>query len=75
MINKINNLSKSAFTEVFGNVFEKANWIAEKLYEKKPFKDFEDLSKIMINIFENTNNENKLKILNSHPDLANKAKV
>ena len=75
MINKINSLSKSLFTEVFGNVFENASWIAEKLYEQKPFENFEELSKKMMDIFENTNKENKLKILNSHPDLAVKKKL
>ena len=75
MFNKIDKLSETEFTEVFGNIFENASWIAEKLYEQKPFKDFQDLSKKMIIIFESADNENKLKILNSHPDLADKAKI
>ena len=75
MLNKINKLSQTEFTEVFGNIFENASWIAEKIYKEKPFVDFRDLSKKMLNIFNSTNNENKLKILNSHPDLADKTKI
>ena len=75
MFNKIEKLSKKEFTEVFGNIFENASWIAEKLYEQKPFENFQDLSKKMISIFENIDDQNKLKILNSHPDLADKAKI
>ena len=75
MINKIHNFTKTEFIEVFGNVFENASWIAEKLYTLKPFKNFEDLSQKMLNIFENTDKEKKLKILNSHPDLADKTKI
>ena len=75
MINKINSLSKSKFVEIFANVFENASWIAEKLYDKKPFKDFQELSEKMLHIFVNTSDQNKLKILKSHPDLADKAKV
>ena len=75
MLNKINKLSQSEFVEVFGNIFENARWIAEELYKAKPFDNFQDLSKKMLNIFNNTNNENKLKILNSHPDLADKTKI
>ena len=75
MINKINNLSKSEFTEVFGNVFESAGWIAEALYEQRPFKDFQDLNQRMLSDFEAINNEKKLQILNSHPDLADKTKI
>jgi len=75
MLNKIEKLSETEFVEVFANIFERASWIAEELYERKPFENFQDLSKKMISIFENTNNQNKLKILNSHPDLADKTKI
>ena len=75
MINKINKLSETEFTQVFGNIFENASWIAKKLYNQKPFENFDDLSEKMLSIFEDISFENKLKILNSHPDLANKAKV
>ena len=75
MLNKINKLSETEFTEVFGNIFENASWIAEKLYTQKPFANLEDLSKKIISIFENANNQNKLKIFNSHPDLADKTKI
>ena len=60
MLNKINKLSQTEFTEVFGNIFENASWIAKKLYKEKPFVDFRDLSKKMLNVFNSTNNENKL---------------
>ena len=75
MFNKIDKLSETEFTEVFGNIFENASWIAEKLYQKKPFKNFQDLSEKMILIFEDIDNQNKLKILKSHPDLADKTKI
>ena len=75
MFNKIEKLSKKEFTEVFGNIFENASWIAEKLYEQRPFENFQNLSKKMMSIFENVDDQNKLKILNSHPDLADKAKI
>ncbi len=75
MFNKIDKLSEAEFNEVFGNIFEKASWIAETLYKQKPFENFEDLSQKMISIFEDTNDQNKLKILNSHPDLADKTKI
>ena len=75
MINKINKLSKSEFIKVFANIFENAIWIAEKLYNQKPFDNFEELSSKILNIFETTTREKQLKILNAHPDLANKTKI
>ena len=75
MINKINKLSKSEFIKVFANIFENTRWIAEELYNQKPFNDFEELSSKILNIFETATKEKKLKILKDHPDLANKAKI
>ena len=75
MINKINKLSKSEFIKVFANIFENARWIAEELYNQKPFDNFEELSSKMLNIFETAKKEKQLKILKDHPDLANKTKI
>ena len=75
MFNKIDKLTETEFVEVFGNIFENASWIAIKLYKQKPFYDFNNLCEKIISIFENTDNQSKLKILNSHPDLANKTKI
>ena len=75
MINKINKLAKSEFIKVFANIFENARWIAERLYNQKPFDNFEELSSKILNIFETTTREKQLKILNAHPDLANKIKI
>ena len=75
MINKINKLSKSEFIKVFANIFENASWIAEELYNQKPFDNFEELSSKILDIFETTTRDKQLKILNAHPDLANKTKI
>ena len=75
MINKINKLSQTKFIKVFVNIFENTEWIAKELYNKKPFNNFEELSSKMLDIFENSPKEKQLKVLNSHPDLANKTKI
>ena len=75
MINKINKLSKSEFIKVFANIFENARWIAEELYNQKPFDNFDALFSKILNIFETATKKKQLKILNSHPDLADKAKI
>mgnify|MGYP006085675551 CR=1 FL=1 len=75
MPKQINKLSESEFHEVFANIFENASWVAKKLYMQKPFENFDDLSKKIIAIFENADEQSKLKILKSHPDLADKTKI
>ena len=67
---KVNKLTKSDFIALFGNVFEKTEWIAEKTYNLKPFSNFQEISYKMIDIFENSKKDDHLKILNSHPELA-----
>jgi len=74
-IDKINKLSRSEFVEIFANIFEKTKWIAEKLYNQKPFDDFKDLCSKMLGIFETAGRETQLKILEAHPDLADKVTV
>ncbi len=69
-LDKVNKMSKSDFISIFGNVFEKTTWIAEKVYNLRPFKNYNELSKKFLNIFENEKKENLLKILSYHPDLA-----
>jgi len=69
-IDKVNKLNKSDFISIFGNVFEKTEWIAQKSYDSKPYKNFEELFSKMMEIFENSNKESHIKILNAHPDLA-----
>ena len=74
-IDKFNKLSKTEFISIFGNIFEKTEWIAEKCYESKPYNNLDELVSKMMEIFENIEKERHLKILNSHPDLAVEKKL
>ena len=66
----INLLKKKEFLSIFGNIFEKSDWIADEVFNLKPFKDSNDLVIKMMNIYENINNEKMIKIFNLHPQLA-----
>ena len=74
-INNINQLNKSDFLSIFGNIFEKTEWIAEKVFYLKPFKNIDDLFSKIINQYESCNKEQILLILNSHPELAVEKKL
>ena len=74
-IDKFNKLSKAEFISIFGNIFEKTEWIAERCYESKPYNNLDELVLKMMKIFENTEKEKHLEILNSHPDLAVEKKL
>ena len=74
-VDKVNKLSKSDFISIFGNVFEKTDWIAEKTYALKPFNNFQELFSKMMEIFENSKKEKHIEILNAHPHLAVEKKL
>ena len=69
-IEKVNQLSENEFIGTFGNVFEKTNWIANKAFNSKPYKDFDEFRSTIIKIYENSSKEDCLKIFNAHPELA-----
>ena len=68
-INKINELAKNDFIDIFGNVFEKTKWIADKAFDLKPYKSFNELSSIIMKIYETSSHQDCLKIFNAHPEL------
>ena len=74
-IDKFNKLSKAEFISIFGNIFEKTEWVAEKCYESKPYNNLDELVSKMMKIFENIEKERHLEILNSHPNLAVEKKL
>ena len=68
--NNLNNLNRDEFISLFGVIFEKTQWIAEKLFELKPFKDKDDLINKIIEIYESSSKNENLNILRAHPKLA-----
>ena len=74
-INEINQLTKNDFIDIFGNVFEKTYWIADKAFNMKPYENSQELLSTIIEIYENSSKEECLKIFNAHPKLAVEKKL
>ena len=74
-INKVNKLNKSDFLSIFGNVFEKTEWIAEEVFNYLPYESFEELFLKFIKIYDESEKESIIKILNSHPELVVEKKL
>tara|TARA_B100000427_G_scaffold176751_1_gene147046 strand:+ start:215 stop:709 length:495 start_codon:yes stop_codon:yes gene_type:complete len=74
-INKVNKLNKSDFISIFGNVFEKTEWIAERVFDYLPYKNFDNLLLKFFKIYNESNKESIIKILNSHPELVLEQKL
>ena len=74
-INKVNKLNKSDFISIFGNVFEKTEWIAERVFDYLPYKNFDNLRLKFFKIYNESNKESIIKILNSNPELVVEQKL
>jgi len=74
-IEKINRLSENEFIGTFGNIFEKTNWIANRSFNSKPYRNFNEFISTIIKIYENSSKEDCLKIFNAHPELAVEKKL
>ena len=74
-IDKFNKLTKAEFLYIFGNVFEKTEWIAERVFDYLPYKNFDNLLLKFFKIYNESNKESIIKILNSHPELVVEQKL
>lgn len=72
---KPSQMSEAEFVEAFGGVFEHSPWIAQKAYklERAPSTNSAiGVHSLLARIFRSASNEQRLKVLNAHPDLAGK---
>ena len=75
IIKNINLLTKKEFMSIFGNIFEKSEWIADKVFQLKPFKNSEDFMIKIIKIYENSSKEEIINIFKLHPKLVVEKKL
>jgi 2-oxo-4-hydroxy-4-carboxy-5-ureidoimidazoline decarboxylase len=69
-LHRVNSLSRDAFVEQFGGVFEHAAWVAQAAHGKGPFATVADLHGAMMEAVRTAPAEQRLAFLNGHPELA-----
>lgn len=74
-ISALNQMSKSAFVEAFGAVFEHTPAITTQAWTKRPFADVSDLHQKMVDVVNNMSPDEQLKLICAHPDLGSKLKM
>jgi 2-oxo-4-hydroxy-4-carboxy-5-ureidoimidazoline decarboxylase len=68
----INSMDRAAFVQKFGGIFEKSPWVAEKVWDKRPFSSLSQLHAAMVEVVKYAPVPSQLALLQSHPDLAGK---
>jgi 2-oxo-4-hydroxy-4-carboxy-5-ureidoimidazoline decarboxylase len=74
-IQKVNQMPKDVFVGTVGWVFEHSPWVAEKVWENKPFPSCARLLQAMIDVVEKAEKSLQLALLRAHPDLGTRLKM
>ena len=74
-INEVNNLDENVFFDIFKNIFEHSDFITKLVQKKRPFKNKSEIVNNFMNIFNSLDQDTKVNIIRSHPDLGDKLKI
>src|SRR5690606_6017543 len=71
----LNNLPESDFLASIGGPLEGETWLASRVLKARPFSTIESLIATFEREIKQASQEEKIKLIASHPDLANKLAV
>lgn len=74
-LQQINTFSPAEFSSAFGAVYEHSPWIAERAFALRPAGGFTSRAAVhaaLVATVQSASEDEKLKLLNSHPELAGK---
>jgi len=72
-LDALNTADRTTFLDVLGEVMEHTPWVADTVYAQRPFSSLAALHQAMVAAVQNASDEQKLKLIKDHPDLAGKA--
>jgi len=67
---EINRLDRAGFAGLLGAVFERSPWVAERAWEKRPFRSVAELHAAMADAVSRAGPEQQLALVRAHPELA-----
>ncbi|GEM82885.1 MAG: hypothetical protein KatS3mg073_1194 [Meiothermus sp.] len=72
---EMNQLSREAFVEAVGWVFEHSPWIALQAWESRPWDSLKALHRAMVRCVQEAPKEAQLALIRAHPDLGSRARM
>lgn len=67
---RVNTMDRAAFLDTFGGIFENSPWVAERVLPERPFASPKALHAVMMAVVRAASPEDRLRLLNAHPELA-----
>ncbi len=71
-LSRINEFSEKHFIDILGGIYEHSAWVAELVYQQRPFASLQSLRDAMAGIIKNSSHEQRLTLICNHPQLAGK---
>jgi 2-oxo-4-hydroxy-4-carboxy-5-ureidoimidazoline decarboxylase len=71
-IEQLNDSNAKRFVELLGGIFEHSPWVAERVYDKRPFASRVDLHRRMVAAVHEASQRQRRELLCQHPELAGK---
>lgn len=72
-IGALNRMSRTAFVDTLGGIFEHSPWVAEQAWEARPFAGIDALHRAMVDAVRRATPASLIALLRGHPDLAGTA--
>ncbi|GAB5492134.1 MAG: 2-oxo-4-hydroxy-4-carboxy-5-ureidoimidazoline decarboxylase [Phototrophicaceae bacterium] len=69
-LNDLNTKSTARFLDLIGGALEGEVWLAERIVEKRPFTEVNDLYSAFAQVINTASEQEKIRLIASHPDLA-----
>jgi 2-oxo-4-hydroxy-4-carboxy-5-ureidoimidazoline decarboxylase len=74
LLDELNACTQSDFVAALANIFEYSPWLAEQAFRQRPFAGVNALFAAMKTAVERASHDLRLKLIKSHPDLADKTR-
>ncbi len=74
-LEQLNTASRSQFTALLDGTYEHSPWIAERGWDKRPFRSLAHLKLALVEVTREAGRDAQLKLIRTHPELAGKAMV
>jgi 2-oxo-4-hydroxy-4-carboxy-5-ureidoimidazoline decarboxylase len=71
-LHELHQQDKSTFVGSLGAIFEHSPWVAEQVWEQRPFSSVQTLHHAMVEAVQNTSQTWQLELIRAHPDLGTK---
>ena len=72
---ELNASDRDRFVATIGWVFEHSPWVAERVWERRPFSSVEELHAAMVAEVSAARPEEQMALLRAHPDLGARARI